>query len=145
MEIVRRLPKEATERIAEAVAAAEKRTSAEVKVIVDRYCWSDIRQRAHTLFHKHGLHQTKDRNAVMILLVLVNREFLVYGDKGIHEKVDDGFWIEVRDAMQERFRAGELVEGILAGVERVGEQLSAHFPRADDDVNELSDEVVHED
>ncbi len=145
METVRRLPKEATDRIAEAVAAAERRTSAEVKVIVTRYCWSDIRRKAETLFHKHGLQRTKDRNAVMILMVLVNREFLVYGDKGIHEKVEEGFWLEVRDAMQERFRAGELVEGILAGVERVGEQLAAYFPRAEDDVNELSDEVVHED
>ncbi len=145
MQTVQRLPNEATDRIAEAVAVAELRTSAEVKVIITRYCWSDIHQKAQTLFHKHGLHQTKDRNAVMILLVLVNREFLVYGDKGIHEKVDDGFWIEVRDAMQDRFRNGELVEGILAGVERVGEQLAAHFPRAENDVNELSDEVVHED
>ena len=83
------LSKETQDRVAEAIAAAERKTSAEVKVIVLHYCWTDIRNKAQALFAKHKLRETKDRNAVMILLVLANREFLVYGDKGIHERVDD--------------------------------------------------------
>ena len=47
--------------------------------------------------------------------------------------------------MQEKFQAGDLIAGVCTGVESVGEQLATYFPRADDDVNELSDEVVHED
>ncbi len=139
------LPKEMIDRVAEAVVAAESKTTAEVKVIVLRHCWTDIRNKAQTLFAKQDLHKTKDRNAVMILLVLANREFLVYGDKGIHERVEEGFWLAVRDAMQEQFRAGRLLEGLCAGIARVGEQLAEYFPRAEDDVNELSDEVIHED
>ena len=145
MKSVNRLPKEATDRIAKAVAAAEQRTSAEVKVLVLRYCWTDIREKAKSLFYKHELHKTKDRNAVMILLVLVNREFLVYGDKGIHEKVEEDFWLKVCNAMREKFQAGNLVEGLCTGIELVGEQLATNFARAEDDVNEVSDEVIHED
>ena len=81
----------------------------------------------------------------MILLVLANREFLVYGDKGIHERAEEGFWLRVRDSMQKKLFEGQLVEGILAGVEQVCEQLVKHFPRVEHDVNEISDEVVHED
>ena len=140
-----RLPKEAIDRIAEAVAAAELRTSAEVKVIVLRYCWADIREKAKSLFYKHELHKTKDRNAVMILQVLVNREFLIYGDKGINEKVEKDFWLNVSNAMREKFQSGNLIAGLCAGVEHVGEQLATYFPRNDDDVNEISDEAVYED
>jgi uncharacterized membrane protein len=139
-----RLPKEAIDQIAEAVAAAELRTSAEVKVIVLRYCWADIREKAKSLFYKYELHKTKDRNAVMILQVLVNREFLIYGDKGINEKVEEDFWLNVSNAMREKFQSGNLIAGLCAGVEHVGEQLATYFPR-NDDVNEISDEVVYED
>jgi uncharacterized membrane protein len=139
-----RLPKEAIDQIAEAVAAAELRTSAEVKVIVLRYCWADIREKAKSLFYKNEIHKTKDRNAVMILQVLVNREFLIYGDKGINEKVEEDFWLNVSNAMREKFQSGNLIAGLCAGVEHVGEQLATYFPR-NDDVNEISDEVVYED
>ncbi len=139
------LPEATKVLVAEAIAAAERKTSAEVKVIVLRYCWTDIRNKAQALFTKHELQVTEDRNAVMILLVLANREFLVYGDKGIHERVEKGFWLTVRDAMQEEFRAGRLPEGLCAGIFQIGEQLAEYFPRVEDDVNELSDEVVHED
>jgi uncharacterized membrane protein len=145
MKPILRLPSEATGRIADAVAAAEQRTSAEVKVVVLGHCWTDIRTKAKALFYKYELHNTKDRNAVMILLVLANREFLVYGDKGIHERAEEGFWLRVRDSMQKKLFEGQLVEGILAGVEQVCEQLVKHFPRVEHDVNEISDEVVHED
>jgi uncharacterized membrane protein len=47
--------------------------------------------------------------------------------------------------MQKKLFEGQLVEGILAGVEQVCEQLVKHFPRVEHDVNEISDEVVHED
>lgn len=139
-----KLSNNAAERVAEAVAAAEQQTSAEVKVVVLRYCWRDLREKAKSLFYKHQLHKTKDRNAVMILLVLVNREFLVYGDVGIHEKVDDDFWLKVRDAMREKFIEGDLTEGLCAGIQCVSEQLAVHFPRTHDDANEISDEVIHE-
>ncbi|MGE0610481.1 MAG: TPM domain-containing protein [Pirellulales bacterium] len=127
-----------------AVAAAEARTSAEIKVVVVRYCWSDIRVLAQRLFVQNQLDRTQGRNAVMILLVLVNREFLVFGDQGIHEKVGSEFWLQVRDAIREKLAAGELAHGVCAGVERVGEQLARYFPRAADDINEISDEVIHE-
>lgn len=139
------LPKEMAERVAEAIAAAERRTTAELKVVVLRHCWIDIRKKAQTLFAKHELARTRDRNGVMILLVLANREFLLYGDKGIHERVEGRFWIAVRDVMQQKFRAGRLLEGLCAGISSIGERLAEHFPATEDDANELSDEIVHED
>jgi uncharacterized membrane protein len=126
------------------VSLAEKKTAAEIKVVVLNYCWVDIREKARVLFFRHGLQKTKNRNAVMIVLVLKNREFLVYGDKGIHEKVTDEFWLHTRDSMLSSFQKGDIVEGLCHGVQLVGEKLALYFPYQHNDENELSDEVIYE-
>ncbi len=40
---------------------------------------------------------------VLILGVTVNREFLLHGDEGIHAKVGQAFWDEVRNEMLSLF------------------------------------------
>ena len=129
-----------TDCITKAISAAKQQTSTEVKVMVLRYCWPNLRDKAKSLFSKHEFHKTKGRNAVMILLVLINREFLVYGDKGIHE-VKENFWLNVCNAMAEKFQIGDLIEGLCTGVVRVGIQLATYFPRANDDAIEISENV----
>jgi uncharacterized membrane protein len=126
------------------VHEAESRTSAEIKVVLIRHCWGDIRSKAARHFRKLGLHKTELRNCVMIFLVLANREFLVYGDWGIHEKVGLNFWAEVRDVMQTHFRENRFAEGLCEGVRLVGERLAASYPRQAADRNEVSNEVVQE-
>ncbi|HUT37060.1 MAG TPA: TPM domain-containing protein [Planctomycetota bacterium] len=127
-----------------AVAEAELRTSAEVKLVIARYCWSDIRAKAAAVFRKLGLDKTAERNAVLILLVTTNREFLIHGDEGIHQKVGQGFWDDVRGVMEEHFREGRFGEGLAEGIRRIGGKLADHFPRHAEDKNEIPDEVAFE-
>lgn len=130
--------------VEQTIAEVEKQTSAEIKVVVLQHCWIDIREKARQQFHKLELHQTDQRNAVMILLVTRNREFLVYGDKGIHEKVGPEFWLQTRDAMLDEFKQGRIAQGLCVGIRTIGEQLNDHFPISKDDRNELDNEVVYE-
>ena len=44
--------------------------------------------------------------------------------------------------MLREIKAGQLGAGIAAGVRDVGQILSPHFPRADDDENELPDRLI---
>ncbi|MEX1017639.1 MAG: TPM domain-containing protein [Phycisphaeraceae bacterium] len=128
-----------------AIDAVEQQTSAEVRLLIARHCWGDIRDKAQRLFVKHGMDKTERRNAVLILLITTNREFFIYGDKGIHDKVDDPFWQDVRDLMTEPFRAGRFGDGLCAGIQRIGEPLATHFPPdPDHDPNELPNEVAFE-
>lgn len=131
-------------RLADAVAQTEQQTSAELKVMLTRHCWGKLHDKAQRLFHKHGLDKTAERNAVMILLVTANREFLIFGDEGIHQHVGPNFWLDVRDAMAEQFRAGRIIEGLETGIMRIGEKLAAHFPAGAKNPNELSDEVAYD-
>ena len=39
-------------------------------------------------------------------------------------------------------RQGRVAEGLAVGVRDVGKVLSQHFPRADDDENELPDRLI---
>jgi uncharacterized membrane protein len=131
--------------IESAIAATEKKTSAEIKVAICRHCWGDIKEKAMKIFAKHELHKTELRNCVLILLVIANREFLIFGDQGIHEKAGQELWDSVRNEMVEFFRQDKFGEGLAAGVEAVGEKLIEFFPCAEDDRNEIDNEVVYED
>jgi uncharacterized membrane protein len=130
--------------ISRAIEQAEKATSAEIKLIVLRHCWLDIKRKAAELFKKQGLDKTQQRNAVMILLVTTNHEFLIYGDEGIHQKVGQSFWNDVKDAMAAHFDRDEFGTGLQVGIERIGEKLHTYFPSQLDDKNEIGDEISYE-
>ncbi len=130
--------------VQQAIAKAEAISSAEVKLIILRHCWVKLHQKAVQLFKKHHLYETKERNAVLILLITTNREFLIHGDQGIHEKVGQSFWDETRDLMMQHFQEGELGLGLQQGIESIGLKLAAYFPRNQDDQNELDNAIIHE-
>jgi uncharacterized membrane protein len=133
-----------TEKVIRAIAEAEEQTSAEIKFVIVRHCWGDIRTKAASVFRKMDLHQTALRNCALIMLVTTNREFLIYGDQGIHEKTGQNFWNEARDAMLARFKEHDFAGGLIDGIVRVGRALGQHFPHQSGDVNEISDQVAYE-
>lgn len=130
-----------SERIVSAIAAAEKRTSGEIRVHVTRRVPKDLEERALRRFHRLGMTRTVERNGVLIYIAPRARIFRILGDTAIHEKCGAEFWKEVAAAMETHFRRGELTEGVVAGVERVGEVLARHFPRRADDRNELPNSI----
>ncbi len=134
--------REETERIAASVAEAEKTTSAEIKVVVLGHSWQDIRDTAARVFRRHGLHNTRERNAVLILLVLANHEFLVYGDEGVHKHVRQAFWDDVRDAIASRLAQGRFCEGLCEGVRLIGDRLRRHFPPIENQPNTIPNEPI---
>jgi uncharacterized membrane protein len=127
-----------------AIAEAERNTSAEVKLVVVRHCWDSIQAKAARIFTSMGLDKTRHRNCVMIMLITTNREFLVYGDAGIHEKVGQAFWDDVRSTIMNELRQGHMGDGLCAGIRKIGARLSAHFAYQADDIDEISNEVAYE-
>lgn len=124
-----------------AVAAAERGTSAEIRVRLQPRGGGDPRAAAERAFVRLGMTRTAARNGALIFVAWRDRAFAVIGDRAIHERVGDEFWRATADAMAARFVADDFVGGIAAGVAALGEVLARHFPRAADDVNELPDEI----
>jgi uncharacterized membrane protein len=127
--------------IQDSVGAAELRTSAEIRVYLDKHVKGDPLDHAAYLFKKLGMSATALRNGVMIYIAYSDRKFCIIGDVGIHQHLGDHFWITISTKMEEAFRAGLMREGVTNAVREVGEALAAHFPRMKNDINELSDEV----
>jgi len=129
------------EAIIKAVERAELRTSGEIRVHIEKLCKEDVLDHAAFVFSELKMHQTAERNGVLIYLSLDDHKFAIIGDAGINEKVGQGFWDTTKEAMLALFKSGKIAEGISKGVEMAGEKLSSHFPRKTDDVNELSNEI----
>jgi uncharacterized membrane protein len=128
--------------IESAIRAAELRTSGEICVSVSRIFWGNVETAAKKAFHRMGITHTRERNGVLFFVVPSRRKFVVLGDAGIHEKVGQQFWTGVVSAVTDKFRSGQFTEGLVKGIEAVGEQLATHFPYdAAADKNELSNDV----
>jgi uncharacterized membrane protein len=137
--------KEEDQRILEAIRTAEKASSGEIRVHVERGEIKDPLVRAREWFEKLEMHKTALRNGVLIYLAPDVRQFSIIGDKGIHEKVGDDFWTSTRDIMQSHFREKRFAEGLVTGINMAGESLREHFPNLEGDKNELSDDISYGD
>jgi uncharacterized membrane protein len=129
--------------IAEAVAAAERETSGEIRVHLDRRLpgAGDALARAAEVFTALGMAATAERNGVLIYLAADDHALAIVGDAGVHAQVGDDYWQRIRDEMVERLRHGRAREAVLHAVAEVGLVLRRFFPRRPDDRNELSDRV----
>jgi uncharacterized membrane protein len=136
---------EEQKRIQEAVAAAERTTSGEIRVCIEKRCSEDVLDRAAKYFHKLGMDQTALRNGVLIYLATEDHKFAIIGDAGINKVVPENFWDSTKDEMQALFKQGDFSGGIIKGVRLAGEQLQAYFPQVDNDKNELSDDIAYMD
>lgn len=128
-------------RVVDAIVAAEKETSGEIRVHVQPKARGDIREVGERTFERLGMTRTALRNGVLLFIASEEQRFAILGDRGIDEKVPAGFWDDIAARLTIRFKAGELTEGIVEAVRSAGEQLKQYFPRAEGDVDELSNEV----
>ncbi len=130
------------EQIAQAITEAEKATSGEIRIAVEKYCKGDAYERATGYFHELGMDKTALHNGVMIYLATEDHKFAIIGDKGINNLVPSDFWETTKTAMKAHFMSGNLCDGIIAGIALAAEKLSIFFPYQKDDVNELPNDIV---
>ncbi|WP_423126746.1 TPM domain-containing protein [Gaoshiqia sp. Z1-71] len=132
---------EEKKRITDAVRAAELDTSGEVRVHIEGRCKEDVLDCAAYWFEKLNMHKTALRNGVLFYMAVYDHKFAILGDAGINAKVPDDFWEEIKEHMLAKFKEGRMADGLAEGIRMAGEQLRAHFPYQDDDVNELPDDI----
>jgi uncharacterized membrane protein len=125
------------------IGEAEMMTSGEIRLFIDDHCKkADPVHKALHIFKQLKMDETAEHNGVLIYLSIEDHKFAIIGDKGIHEKVKDDFWNETKELMLSHFKNNQLTEGLIAGIKKAGAALSVHFPRKDDDSNELSNDIV---
>ena len=136
---------ELQKQVVAAIETAELNTSGEVRVHLDDKCKGEVLDRAAHVFEKLEMHKTEQRNGVLFYLAVEDKKFAILGDAGINQKVPDNFWEEIKSDVISNFKKGDFAGGLSSGIVKAGEQLKAHFPYQEDDVNELDNEISFDD
>lgn len=126
-----------------AIQEAEKDTSGEIRVHVEKKGGDQPMMVARRAFEKLGMRNTELHNGVLFVVAVEDKKFVILGDDGINQKVPDGFWNEVKDLVIEGFKKGRFADGLSEGIRLAGKQLAIFFPHQKDDVDELSNKISY--
>lgn len=127
--------------VVEAIRRAEKKTSGEIRVHIEKTSNGEIWDRAMEVFHLLKMDNTKKDNGVLIYVAIDDRKFVIYGDKGINAVVPKDFWETTKDAIASQFKKGNFKQGLIDGILMAGRELQEHFPWSEGNENELSDKI----
>lgn len=154
----RLIPPTVAQRLAERVAASERRHTGEIRVCVEAAwpitLWDPlirpgplhgaIRMRALSWFGQLGVWDTRDNNGVLIYVLLAERAVEIVADRGLSERLPPDAWTAVLDAMRAPLQAGAFEAAFDIAIDAVDAMLTQHFPETGDTpkANELPDAVV---
>jgi uncharacterized membrane protein len=127
--------------VVEAIRMAEKNTSGEIRVHLEKNTSKVHFERALEVFNELKMHETQLKNGVLIYVAVKDKKFVICGDKGINDVVTPNFWDTTKNSIATHFKNGNFKQGLIDGIIMAGEQLKKYFPHQENDTNELSNEI----
>jgi putative membrane protein len=73
---------------------------------------------------------------------LLEHKVWILGDRGINARIEPSSWQEMAGDLAGGIADGRGCEALCAVIGRCGAELSRHFPRLADDINELGDSLI---
>lgn len=101
-----------------------------------------VRERAVRAFYEKGLYKTREETGILIFLSLLEHKVWILGDRGINEKIPAGSWQTLASDLAAGIRDGRACDALVDVIVRCAKVLSENFPRKEDDVDELSNELL---
>jgi uncharacterized membrane protein len=137
------LTKEEIERITNAIRSEEATTNGEIRLCIESRCkYTDPMDKVRELFCQLKMNNTENRNAVLIYIAYKDKDFALFADKGIYEKVDTTFWQQETKRLSYHFHLHHYADGLIKCIDQVGKQLQQHYPQVGIKKNELPDDIV---
>lgn len=143
-QVARAFPDTTMQAIEQAIVAAERKTSGEIRFVVEGALPSGLLfggcsalDRALALFAELRVWDTADNNGVLIYVLLADRRVEVLADRAINAKLGTVAWQAVCRTLEEGFAEGRFQAGAVRAIEAVARHLESHFPASDDQGNEL--------
>ena len=93
---------------------------------------------AHSIFSEENVSLTKDRNAVLIYVSVLEGEVRLMPDIGVQQKVHDAKLGEIEAGLANADQ-GDPTELVVTALNKLAECCKERFPIQDDDENELPD------
>ncbi len=101
-----------------------------------------VRRRAIDFFKVGAERRTVGLTGILIYVSLKEHRAEIVADAAIAEKVSPEVWGEAMVALIDEVREGRPGEGMAAAVRHVGVVLKEHFPKTDNNPNELPDRLI---
>ena len=101
-----------------------------------------VSQRAFALFAERGVHRTRDRTGLLLLISELEHRIVILGDTAVHDRLHDEGWVEEVSFLVKRIREGKTKQGIIEVLEHLAPVLAEIAPVRPDDTNELPNTIV---
>ena len=101
-----------------------------------------VRKRAIDFFKVGAERRTMGLTGILIYVSLKEHRAEIVADEAIAEKVSPEVWGQAMVALIDEVRAGRPGEGMAAAVRQIGIVLTEHFPKTDNNPNELPDRLI---
>lgn len=101
-----------------------------------------VRARAIDLFKVGTEAKTLGRTGILLYVSLKEHRADIVADEAIAAKVSPDVWGDAMAALIDHVRAGRPGEGMAEAVRQMGVVLAEHFPKGDDNANELPDRLI---
>jgi uncharacterized membrane protein len=124
-----------------AIKDAEKNTSGEIRIHIEKSTNKLPIDRAIEVFSVLEMDKTKQRNGVLLYIAVESKKFAILGDEGINKLVPDDFWDTEKELVLSHFKRGDFAKGLELAIIEVGKKIKVFFPYQSNDTNELSDEI----
>ena len=132
-------------RIAQAIEEAERKTSAEIVVRLERNCPGDPLERCRELLNSLGITSTAGRTGLIILITVEDHKVAVFGDEAIDKEIHQEGWQDICDHLVSELKNGEAFDGMIHAIQALGDRLSTCFPCKAGDINELPNQPSYSD
>jgi hypothetical protein len=141
--LYRYFPSHALTAIEQAIEASEAKHRAEVRVAIEvaldlKTLWrvGTARERALEIFAELGVWNCRERNGVLLYVLLAERDVEIVADEGFEDRISDAEWQRVCTVMEREFAAGRWRDGVLLGIEAATALLVREFPATGPNLDE---------
>lgn len=104
----------------------------------------EVKEAAVTCFFKEGLYRTRDETGVLLYISVFEQKVWVLADRGINARVPQSAWDGIVADIVSGIRGKKQGAAVCAAVNEIGNVLMAHFPKKQNDINELTDIMLKE-
>ena len=148
-DVRRAFPDEGMQRIEQAIVAGEAMHRGQVGIAIEAALplvrvlrKLSPRERSLEVFGSLRVWDTEENNGVLIYLLLADRDVEIVADRAIHRLVGPDAWETICKRMEQAFRAGRYVDGVVDGIREISALLAEHFPGDGRDVDEIPNPPV---
>ena len=135
--------------LSEQIGEIEKRTCAEIRVVVrHRKHWSERkltpRQIAEREFGLLGMKKTKFGTGILVFILLSERKFELLADRGTIAVLPEEFWTNMAGKLSDHFSKSNFYHGLKTSLAELGEILESKLPPVVGEQEELPSDIIEE-